>query len=281
MIFLQIIINADDFGRHELINQAVERAVEKGCLRSATLMPGGKAFEGAVAIGKRQPSLGVGIHFTLVNGFPILPPEEIPSLVTEEGVFYDDYMAFLKRYARGKVRLEEIRSELGAQLRKMQRTGLSLTHVDSHQHLHHVPGILGIVLDLAKSAGIPALRASRGRVFDGDLGSIGQLVGRLGLGLLADYAGVRAKKRGFLMPDHFVGIVAGEAVSEKYLDGFLDGLRPGTTEVMLHPGTENAPLQRDCRWEHDFEAELRAVTSPRILEKLKKKKIEAVNFNSL
>lgn len=278
---MQIIINADDFGRHELINKAVERAVEKGCLRSATLMPGGKAFDGAVAIGKRQPSLGIGIHFTLANGFPILPPEEIPSLVTEEGVFYDNYMVFLKRYMQGKVRLEEVRSELGAQLRKMQDTGLPLTHVDSHQHLHHVPGILGIVLDLAESAGIPALRVSRSHVFDGDLGSPGQFVGRLGLGLLADCAAAKAKRRSFRMPDHFAGIVAGEAVSEKYLDGFLDNLRAGTTEVMLHPGTENAALQRDCQWEHDFEAELQAVTSPRIMEKLKERKIEAVNFSAL
>ncbi|MBO6245111.1 MAG: ChbG/HpnK family deacetylase, partial [Anaerovibrio sp.] len=32
----RLIVNADDFGRHELINKAVEQAVEKGILRSAT-----------------------------------------------------------------------------------------------------------------------------------------------------------------------------------------------------------------------------------------------------
>ena len=278
---MKIIINADDFGRHELINKAVEKAVEVGCLRSATLMPGGKAFEDAVRISREHPSLGVGIHFTLANGFPILPPEEIPSLVTEDGVFYDDYLAFLKRYMQGKVRIQEVRSELSAQLEKMKRTGLALTHVDSHQHLHHVPGILGVVLDLAEAAGIHALRVSQARVFDGDLGSAGQFIGRMGLGCLADYAAVRARKRGFLMPDHFAGIVAGEAVSETYLEGFLEHLRDGTTEVMLHPGTENGILQRDCRWVHDFEAEFHAVTSPNILAKLREREIAAVNFSSL
>ena len=278
---MQIIINADDFGRHELINRAVEKAVMKGCLRSATLMPGGEAFEDAVEIGKRQPSLGIGIHFTLANGFPVLPPSEIPSLVTGEGVFYEDYLVFLKRYMRGKIRLAEVRSELSAQLEKVSRTGLLPTHVDSHQHLHHVPGILGIVLDLAESAGIGALRVSRARVFDGDMGSIGQFIGRLGLGTLAGCAGSRARKRGFRMPDHFAGIVAGEAVSEEYLDGFIEGLREGTTEVMLHPGTDNAVLQRECRWEHDFEAELQAVTSGKILEKLRERKVTAVNFHDL
>ena len=43
----QLIVNADDFGRHELINKAVAEAFAKGILRSATLMPGGAAFTDA------------------------------------------------------------------------------------------------------------------------------------------------------------------------------------------------------------------------------------------
>ena len=110
----RLIVNADDFGRHELINRAVEQGVTEGCLRSATLMPGGRAFASAVAVAKSHEELGVGIHFTLANGFPVLPPEEIPSLVTGQGVFYDDYALFVKRFLTGKVRLEEVRAELAA-----------------------------------------------------------------------------------------------------------------------------------------------------------------------
>ena len=278
---MRLIVNADDFGRHEKINEAVERAVREGCLRSATLMPGGAAFDGAAEIAGRQPALGVGIHFTLANGFPVLPPEEIPSLVTEEGVFYDDYLSFLKRYLKGRVRLAEVRSELAAQLRKMESAGVKLTHADSHQHLHHVPGILGIVLELAEGAGIRALRVSRASLLEGGADGIGQLIGRLGLGSLARYAAFWAGKKGFLMPDHFAGIVAGEAVSEEHLSHIIDHLENGTTEVMLHPGTENGVLQRDCRWQHDFEAELGAVLSRRVLQKLREKGIAAANFRDL
>ena len=134
-------MNADDFGRHELINRAVERAFNAGCLKSATLMAGGIAFDDAVKLAKKIPNLGVGIHFTLANGNPILPPNEIPSLVTPEGVFHGDYIKFLKRYLSGKISLSEVRSELAAQLEKILNTGLTLTHFDSHQHLHHIPGI--------------------------------------------------------------------------------------------------------------------------------------------
>ena len=69
----QIILNADDFGRHACINAAVRESVERGLLRSVSLMAGEPAFDDAVTIAKAHPSLGVGIHFTLVDGRPVLP----------------------------------------------------------------------------------------------------------------------------------------------------------------------------------------------------------------
>jgi len=277
----RIIVNADDFGRHELINRAVERAFNTGCLKSATLMAGGIAFDDAVALAKKIPDLGVGIHFTLANGNPILPPKEIPSLVTEEGIFHGDYVKFLKRYLSGKISLSEVRSELAAQLEKIQRAGLHLTHVDSHQHLHHVPGIVKIVLELAESAGIRSMRVANAKLFDGELDSLGKFVGRLGLSSLAKFAICQARKKNFTMPEHFAGIVAGESVSENFMLKLIEHLQDGTTEVMLHPGTDNKILQDFCEWEHDFEEELAAVTSPKVLSLLAEKNISAVNFSAL
>ncbi len=277
----KLIINADDFGRHELINCAVERAFNSGCLRSATLMAGGAAFEDAVKLAKKISGLGVGIHFTLANGNPVLPPEEIPTLVTAEGIFHENYVSFLKRYLSGKISLAEVRSELAAQLEKILRTGLTLTHFDSHQHLHHVPGIVKIALDLATAAGIKSMRVADAKLFDGELKNIGQFVGRLGLGSLAKFVAFQARRKNISTPEHFAGIVAGESVSENFMLKLIENLREGTTEVMLHPGTDNKILQEFCEWEHDFEEELAAVTSPKVLSALKEKNIAAINFSEL
>ena len=277
----KLIVNADDFGRHELINRAVERAFNAGCLRSATLMAGGIAFDDAIRLAKKISGLGVGIHFTLANGNPILPPKEIPTLVTAEGIFHADYVAFLKRYLRGKISLSEVRSELAAQLEKIQRTGLNLTHVDSHQHLHHVPGIVEIVLDLASTAGISSMRVAGAKIFDGELNSVGKFIGRLGLGSLAKFAAHQAHKKNFSTPEHFAGIVAGESVSENFLLKLIENLQDGTTEVMLHPGIDNKILRAFCSWDHDFEQELAAVTSPRVLAALDNRNISAVNFRAV
>ena len=276
-----LIVNADDFGRHELINRAVERAFDTGCLKSATLMAGGIAFDDAVKLAKKIPKLGVGIHFTLANGNPILPPDEIPSLVTAQEIFHADYVTFLKKYLSGKISLAEVRAELAAQLNKVRRAGLTLTHFDSHQHLHHIPGIIEITLELATAENIFAMRVADTKIFDGELKNIGQFVGRLGLGSLAKLAAHKAHKKNFTSPEHFAGIVAGESVSENFMLKLIENLREGTTEIMLHPGIDNETLQSFCRWEHDFETELAAVTSPKILSRLEEKNIAAINFSEL
>ena len=276
-----IIINADDFGRHAEINRAVEEGLVHGCLRSATVMPGGAAFAGAIDIARRHEELGLGVHFTLVDGHPILPPEEIPSLVGSEGDFLPDHTALLKRYLKGSINLEEVRRELAAQLQKVEATGIPISHVDSHQHMHTLPGIIDIVLDLAARAGIRAVRTPRTPLFAGAFGGLGQLVGRLGLSTLARLAACKAHRRGLLTPNNFAGIVAGEAVSEGELLHLMAHLPQGTTEVMMHPGMKNDVLQEDSGWQHDFEAELAAILSPRVGEALRKAEVEPVNFRHL
>ncbi|MBR3498180.1 MAG: hypothetical protein IKO05_04215 [Selenomonadaceae bacterium] len=68
-----------------------------------------------------------------------------------------------------------------------------------------------------------------------------------------------AHKKIFATPEHFAGIVAGEFVSKKFLLKLIDF----------------------CEWEHDFEEELAAVTSPKILGALAEKNISAINFSEL
>jgi len=244
-------------------------------------MAGGVAFDDAVATSKRLPKLGVGVHFTLANGNPVLPPDEIPTLVTPEGFFHADYVAFLKLYLRGRISLAEVRAELAAQLTKIQRAGVNITHVDSHQHLHHVPGITEIVLDLAQAANVRAMRAADANLFDGALNSVGKVIGRIGLSSLAKVAAHKAHGKNFVTPEHFAGIVAGESVTENFLLKLIDKLSDGTTEVMLHPGVDNRTLCAFCDWDHDFEAELAAVTSQRVAAALDRQNVSAINFAAL
>lgn len=280
----QLIVNADDFGRHVLIDRAVELGVERGLIRSATVMVTGAAFEDAVALARRTPALGMGIHFTLVNARPVLSPDQIPSLIDPAtGELWPDHGVFVKRFLSGKIKLPEVAKECCAQLDAFLSTGLVPTHADSHQHMHVLPGIIDIVIDFCLDHGIPAVRipAIPVSLLATRPDNLGEQVGRLGLHVLAERARRKAVAAGLRAPEHFGGIVAGEAVDKKALRTILLQLKEGTTEIMLHPGTDNKVLIPATAWDHDFEAELAGVTDPAILALVQQLGITVGNFSDL
>ena len=279
----KLIVNADDFGRHPLVNRAVAQAADEGGLLSASIMAGEKYFAEAVEIAKSRTQLGVGVHLTLVDGSPLLSPKEIPSLVTAEGRFFPDHGTFVKRFLGGKISLAEVSRELAAQMDKVLSAGLRPTHADSHQHLHMLPGIFPLVLRLAAARGIKRVRISRG-IYGNPLKpwpGIGDLIGKFGLEALACRNRGLARRLGFAYPDNFVGQVAGGAVSESFMLALAQTQAPGTVEVMLHPGLDNEVLARETGWQHDYEGELAAVCNEVVKEKLASQEIRLVNFGDL
>src|SRR6266700_580709 len=85
----RLIVNADDFGRSSSINQAVIRAHREGVLTSASLMVNEPGFEEAVHMARENPSLGVGLHLTLLCGHSALGPDKIPGMVNASREFSD------------------------------------------------------------------------------------------------------------------------------------------------------------------------------------------------
>ncbi|PYV93500.1 MAG: hopanoid biosynthesis associated protein HpnK, partial [Acidobacteria bacterium] len=79
----RLIVNADDFGLTEKVNQAIIQGHLEGIITSASLLATGAAFESAVTLARQHPKLGVGVHLNLTEGMPVSEPARIPSLVTE------------------------------------------------------------------------------------------------------------------------------------------------------------------------------------------------------
>ena len=95
----QLIVNADDFGLHTLINQGIIKGHREGFITSTSIMPSATAYDEAVELALANPNLGIGIHLTLVGGVqPVLPKDKIASLVDAEGRFLPDYVAFAKPF---------------------------------------------------------------------------------------------------------------------------------------------------------------------------------------
>lgn len=280
----QLIINADDFGLHEAVNAGIITGHASGCITSTSLMPTGAAFDAALTQLQKHRRLDVGVHLTLVGGeVPLSDPAKIPTLVDAAGRLFPDYLTFLRRFSTGRIMLDDIRTELTAQVRKVIAAGVPASHLDSHQHLHIVPGIIDIAIDLARQFHISAMRLpAEPLLFRGGYPvSGGRLIGRTGLTVLARLAWRKARRAGIFMPDHFFGMLAGGNMQEQYLCAIIRQLPAGTTEIMLHPGSNDAALQAAFGWPYHWQAELAAVSSDNVKSCLRQHDVQLISFRDL
>jgi predicted glycoside hydrolase/deacetylase ChbG (UPF0249 family) len=125
-----LVVNADDFGASEGVNQGVVQAHVHGVVTSTSLMVTGNAAEHAARLAGEHPGLGVGLHWDL--------DEENLS----DPVALEDTRA--------------VRRELARQLEAFERLmNRPPTHVDSHHHVHHRDEIAPIARELVSALGVP------------------------------------------------------------------------------------------------------------------------------
>lgn len=279
----KLIINADDFGLHSEINEAILTGHTLGCITSTSLMSMGAAFTEAVQLSLAAPSLDVGVHLTLVAEKPVLSADKVKSLVDENGAFLQDYTKFIGRYWRNEIDLNEIHAEFSAQIKRVADTGIAITHLDSHQHLHVLPKITDICLDLAKQFNISAMRIpAEPYLFTGGYpASIARIIGKCGLTFLAEMARSKAKKQFIHVPEHFFGMLAGGHMQEVYLRNIIAALPDQTSEVMIHPGRNTQVLASVFPWKYQWNNELDAVISPSIMDLIREKSIKLSSFGEL
>ena len=166
---IRIIINADDLGFSPRVNSAILRGAERGTVTAASMMVNMPFAEEAFAqVQERVPQLSLALHFTLTSGKPVSPPQEVPLLVDADGLFRLSFPK-LWRCLTAEVRpalLAQIETELSAQLRLMNQLSekyqCRFDHLDSHQHVHVLPGIWALLQQEAMKRCLP-LRVPRER----------------------------------------------------------------------------------------------------------------------
>lgn len=144
------VINADDFGYSEAVNEAIITCYQKGILTSTSLMVRGEKANTAIQFAQENPDLGVGLHLVLCCGKSALTPTEIPHLVDKNGNFSSSPEIAGLKYQFIPQAKEELRKEIKAQLQAFKNTGLQISHVDGHLHLHTHPLVLEILVELAE-----------------------------------------------------------------------------------------------------------------------------------
>lgn len=279
-----LIVNADDFGLHKEINKGIIKGYKEGFITSTSLMCSAPAFEDAVALARQNPGLGIGIHLTLVGSVPsVLPRKQIATLVDEAGLFPGNYIVFAKKFYTKQVKMVQLELELRAQIEKALATGLNITHVDSHQHTHVLPGMTGLVVKLCSEYQIKNIRIPQeGYFFSGGFaGGLGRKIGRAGLSFCACLAAMQAKNAGLKYPDSFFGMLAGGNLNEQLVGNIITALPEGVSEIMTHPGLNKQELDKHFTWNYHWEDELNAFLSVKNKALLEQRGVAMANFGGL
>ncbi len=237
----RLVVNGDDFGMTPGVSRGIARAFDEGILTSASIMAGMPGFDEAVSLARVRPGLGVGLHLNLTDGPPVLPSDQVRSLVDDKGTFLG-YRAFTLRLLSGRASRDEIRAEIAAQILRAEAAGLTLGHLDGHRHVHLLPVLFDLVAEAAVKAGIPYVRCPA--VVGGKGLPAGIMAPRkLGLAGFGRLHYGRLVERGLATADCFLGTTRGGTVDAlREAAGRLGECPGGVTEWMVHPGEVDAPL---------------------------------------
>jgi hopanoid biosynthesis associated protein HpnK len=249
-----LIITADDFGLHQRVNVAVERAHKEGVLSAASLMVSADAAADAIERARRMPDLRVGLHLVLADGHATLPASEIPSLVNRNGSFGDAMVRDGIRFFFLPHVRAQLEREIRAQFEAFAATGLALDHVNTHKHFHLHPTVLTIILKVGREFGMRAMRLPRENNIPAALVPWISLVN------------ARLDRHGIAHNDRVIGITQSGRMDEAALIKALEHLHDGVTEIYLHPASADesaAPVTPSMAGYRPAD-ELAALLSPRV-----------------
>jgi chitin disaccharide deacetylase len=243
-------------------------------------MVGGPAVVDAVARAHRLPDLGVGLHLVLVDGFPVLPPEEIPDLVCASGAF-DPNMAraatrffFLPRVRR------QLAREIRAQFDAFRATGLPLDHVNAHKHFHLHPTVAALIIEIGRDFGMKAVRVPSEpvrvlrRAFPWEHRSAplySPWIGRLRH---------RLRRAGLFVNDNIFGLAWSGNMVEMRLLQLIPHLPDGVNEIYLHPAAKGSPAFTGATPGYHYQDELAALLSPSLKSRIAELAIGLVKYSN-
>jgi predicted glycoside hydrolase/deacetylase ChbG (UPF0249 family) len=224
-----LVVSADDLGSCQAANAGVYEALRSGFATTASLMvPGPWAREAA----SRYRGEDVGVHLTLNAEYDLFrwgPITHAPSLLDGDGGF-PRTAADLGEHAD----IDEVRRECRAQIERAIYWGFDVSHMSSHLGAMELrPELFDVALELAVEFSLP-LRLPNASA-------------ELGIGFPFRQL---AAEEGILTPDYLIrvpaaypGLPTGRAPTRRVIERVLFDLRPGVTEVCLHPAVDSPELR--------------------------------------
>lgn len=227
----KLIINADDYGICPEANRAIENLIKAGYLRDVSVLANSLFYDEAVEFllnCPQQPT--VGVHLNVVEGVPLSTTETIKILLGSHNEFAG-LSQILRRWSRAPLRVSKaIEAEWRAQIEVLLKTGLKISHADSHRHIHAFPPFWKILVKLCREYDIPAVRLPRER------NAIrSRRLAAFALMWAASISKTFFRRNSLKFNQHFLGFKRAGFYGESEMMFDLQNLHDGVTELCVHP----------------------------------------------
>ncbi len=285
----RLVVNADGFGFTAGNNRAIFETLAAGVVRSISVNANFPAVKEVARVVQDFPRVSIGVHFNLAVGRPVLDPDLVPSLVDSSGHFLD--RAFPRALLTGRVRRDEMRRELRAQVEVLRGLGAFLTHWDGHRNQHLLPRYFEVAMEVAREAGIERMRTNRHYLFTGSASPLLTIrhylrrPDRLARHVLTAAWMQRARFAGFRMADRMITPVRlgpGTWKTDRAMwEALFRLLPPGTSEIYCHPGYPDETLRAHARYVEEREAEARVLSDPGLADEAARHGVELISFHEI
>lgn len=226
-----LIVNGDDAGMCHAANLATIECLEKGLMRSATIMVPCPWFLEIAAYAKAHPEKDFGVHLCHTSEWgqyrwgPVASRDKVPGLIDPQGYLWNEVPEI---YAHATP--EEALIEARAQIQRALAAGVDVTHLDSHMGtLQLDPRYFKVYLQLGVEFDLPLRMASQTTMV------------RFGHPeLRAQFAA-----QGNVFPDYFVYEELNDEKQnvKSFWRGILKNLKPGVTELYIHAALPTEELK--------------------------------------
>ena len=260
MSLKKLIVNADDFGLSELTNQGIIQSIHSGIVTSVSLMANESAFDSAILFLKTAPDISTGWHINLTTGYPVLNKNKIPTLVNKNGQFWGKYLLF-KKWLCGKIDKQELLMELHAQLKKIEKTGITLDFIDSHHDIHCWPFLAPVLSPLLATKNLTKIRYIGSKI------CFSQNRLNLFTSLVSPGLQYLVNKPGYSRQSYSSDFIWGSALLKRKdklntLKRLIAGCQTGVNEIICHPGITDMSLAPTYYYIKERQMEMDALCDP-------------------
>ncbi|MFO7627314.1 MAG: ChbG/HpnK family deacetylase [Candidatus Fermentibacteraceae bacterium] len=214
----RITVTIDDGGMNDAVNRAAALCMDAGVVNRLSIIPTGACVPAACELAMSR-GVAVSTHLDCCSGPFLLPESRFPR-------GFATWAVNAGRFAPA------VRREWCAQIERLLGLGAMVTNLDSHRHLHHLPGLREVFLDIARDYRIGTVRAA----------VLPDRMRRFPLGVFLHGLGVRlfesASLAGLRSASWMLGFGDSGRVGRKYLDKYMKTACGEDMELVMHPATE-------------------------------------------